>query len=211
VVVLTLESHLKILGRAGFLFLAIVLFAAEPAGAQQVERRGFIGLGIGPSFPVANFADALPSLEPGGRTTTGYTDTLVNLSYRFRERFGLAVAFSYSEYPVRGDDDDWWQVAGVTGGPMYSLPLVPRSSLDLKAMLGMIVLTPVVDNYTTGDGVGVGLGFDLRATFRYDVFRRWALFVDGGLHSSNVSFDATTRTDYRALISGVGVAFRPTW
>jgi hypothetical protein len=204
-------SRLKILGHGGLLLLSLALFAVEPAEAQQTERRGFIGLGIGPSLPVAGFADALPSHEQGGRTTTGYTDTLVNLGYRFRERFGLAVAFSYSEYPVRGDDDDWWQVAGVTGGPMYSLPLSPRAALDLKAMLGMIVLTPVVDGYTTDDGVGVGLGFDLRATLRYDVFRRWALFVDGGLHSSNASFDATTRADYRALVSGFGVAFRPTW
>jgi hypothetical protein len=202
---------LKFLGRARLLLLAVALFAVEPAEAQQTERRGFIGLGIGPSLPVASFSDALPSHEQGGRTTTGYTDTVVNLGFRFRGRFGLAVALSYSEYPVRGDDDDWWQVAGVTGGPMYSLPLFPRTTLDLKAMFGMIVLTPVVDGYTTDYGVGVGLGFDFRATLRYDVLRRWALFVDGGLHSSNVSFDAATRTDYRALVSGFGVAFRPMW
>lgn len=191
--------------------LAAVLLGAEPAEAQQSGRRGFIGLGIGPSLPVAGFADAVPSRGQGGRVTAGYTDTLVNLGYRFRSRFGLAVALSYSEHGVRGDEDDWWQVAGVTVGPMYSLPLSPRASLDLKAMLGMIVLTPVVDSYTTDEGVGVGAGIDLRATLRYDVLRRWAIFGEAGIVSAKASFGGDTRTDYRALISGLGVAFRPMW
>lgn len=202
---------MKIRGHVGLLLLGVALFAAEPAEARQTERRGFIGLGIGPSMPLASFVDALPSNQQGGRTTAGYTDTLVNLGYRFRQRVGLVVAVSYSEYPVRGDDEDWWQVAAVTGGPMYSLPFSPRAALDLKAMLGMIVLTPVVDGYTADGGVGVGLGLDVRATLRYDVLRRWALFAEGGVQSSGVSFDPVTRTDYRALISGFGVAFRPTW
>ena len=94
---------------------------------------------------------------------------------------------------------------------MYSIPLSARAALDLKAMVGMIVLTPVADGYTTDDFVGVGAGIDVRATLRYDVFRRWALFADAGLHSADVSFASGARAGYRALISGLGVAFRPAW
>jgi hypothetical protein len=136
----------------------------------------------------------------------------VNLAYRFRQNLGLAAALSYSEYPMRGvDDDDWWQVAGVTVGPMYSLRLNSRAALDLKAMFGVFMLTPVQDGYTTDDGVGTGIGVDVRGAFRYDVFRRWALFAEGGLQSSGVSFSSETHKNYRALISGFGVAFRPAW
>jgi len=96
-------------------------------------------------------------------------------------------------------------------GSMYSLRLNARAALDLKAMFGMIMLTPVEDSYTTDDGTGSGFGVDVRAALRYDVLRRWALFAEGGLQSSGVSFKSGARKDYRALISGFGIAFRPSW
>jgi hypothetical protein len=110
-----------------------------------------------------------------------------------------------------GGDDDWWQVAGLTVGPMYSYRLNSRAALDLKAMLGLIALTPVVDSYTTIDGTAGSLGIDVRAALRYDVFRRWAVFAEAGLQSSNASFSSDARQDFRAMISGFGVAFRPRW
>lgn len=194
-----------------YALLAIGLLTVA-AGAQQEDRRGFVGLGIGPSLPLGGFRDDSPTNLRGGRARTGYTDTLVNLGYRFRERLGVAVALSYSEYPMRGvGDDDWWQVAAVTAGPMYSIPLNTRTALELKAMAGIVVLTPVEDGYTTDDGVGTGVGVDLRAALRYDLARRWALFAEGGVQASGASFSSGARTDYRAVISGFGVAFRPAW
>jgi hypothetical protein len=193
-------------------FLLILLFATEPALAQAAERRGFIGLGIGPSAPSGGFADASLTNARAGRAMPGYIDTFLNIGYRFGRQFGVAAAFSYGEYAIRdGGDDDWWQVSGLSVGPMYTRRLSARAALDLKAMLSMISLTPVVDSYTTGDGTGRGYGVDLRGTLRYDVFRRWALFAEGGLQASGVSFDSGRSTDYRALISGFGIAFRPVW
>lgn len=183
----------------------IMLLAAGPALAQDAERRGFIGLGIGPSAPFGGFAGA-------GRATPGYTDTFVNVGYRFGRRVGVAGAFSYSEYDMRDEeDDDWWQVAGLVIGPMYSHPLGARAALDLKAMLGLLAMTPVVDSYTTADGTGSGLALELRAAARYDVFRRWAVFAEAGIQSGAVSFVTGVRQDYRAIISGFGIAFRPAW
>jgi hypothetical protein len=195
-----------------FAFSVIALFAAEQALAQEQERRGFIGLGIGPSAPFGGFADTASVNPRAGRAIPGYTNTFLNLGYRFGRRLGVAAAFSYSEYMMRdGGDDDWWQVAALTMGPMYSYPLGPKAALDVKAMLGLVSLTPVVDSYTTGDGTRSGLGLDMRAAVRYDVFRRWALFAEGGLQASSVSFNSGVRRDYRALISGFGIAFRPAW
>jgi hypothetical protein len=202
----------KVPKRACFAFLGVLLITVEPVDAQEDERRGFIGLGIGPSLPLGSFGDQSLSNPQGGRAMTGYTDTLLNLGYRFGQSLGLAAAFSYSEYPTRGlGDDDWWQVAGITVGPMYSISLNARSALDLKMMFGGIVVTPVEDGYTTNDGVGTGVAVDIRAALRYDLFRRWALFAESGFQSSGVSFDSGAQKSYRALISGLGVAFRPTW
>jgi hypothetical protein len=195
-----------------FAFPVLVLFTAESALAQREDRRGFIGLGIGPSAPFGSFAEASSIHEQTGRATPGYTSTFLNLGYRFRQRLGVAAAVSYSQYTMRdGGDDDWWEAAGLMIGPMYSRRLNARAALDVKAMFGRIALTPVVDSYTTDDGTGSGLGIDMRAAVRYDVFRRWALFAEGGLQSSGVSFNSGVRKDYRALISGFGIAFRPVW
>ena len=192
--------------------LTLAGFTATPALAQQQDRRGFIGLGIGPSAPFGAFADASATNAEGGRATPGYTSTLLNVGYRFRGQVGVAGAFAYSEYFMRdGGEDDWWQVATLTVGPMYSHSLGARAALDLKAMLGLFALTPVVDSYTTVDGTGSGLGLDLRAAVRYDVFRGCAVYAEGGVQASGVSFNTGRRTDHRALISGLGIAFRPAW
>lgn len=192
--------------RTSLVFLTALL-SSRPALAQDLDRRGFIGLGIGPSTPIGSFSDASTAVGGTGNTVAGYTSTLVNLGYRFRDRLGVAVALDYSEYSVSGEgDDDWWQVAAVTVGPMYSVPMGSRAAVDFKAMLGMIVLTPVEDGFATVGGEGVGLGLDARATFRYDVRRRWAVFADAGFH-----YSGSDVVDYRALISGLGFAFRPMW
>lgn len=190
----------------------IAFVAAQSAVAQGPERRGFIGLGIGPSTPVGTFADRSRSDMESGRALPGYTSTLLNLGYRFGESFGVAAVFAYSQYDIReGGDDDWWEVAEASIGPMYSRALSAKAALDLKAMFGLIAMTPVVDGYSTGHGTGSGLGVDLRATLRYDLLRQWALFAEGGFQTSGVSFDSGARTNYRAVISGLGLAYRPAW
>jgi hypothetical protein len=193
-----------------FALPAIMLFT-QSALAQQEERRGFIGLGIGPSAPSGSFAEQLSPEVPNGGVTSGYTDTFVNIAYRLGKRLGVAGAFSYSQYDVPGDENDWWEVSGITVGPMYTLPLGARAAIDVKAMIGTLKVTRVVDNYATDHVEETGVGFEIRGTMRYDLYRRWAVFAEGGLQSTGVTFASGSRGDYRALISGFGVAYRPKW
>jgi len=92
-----------------------------------------------------------------------------------------------------GGGDDWWQVATVSAGPMYTYRLGAKSALDLKGMLGFFALTPVIDSYTSRDATGGGLGADLRATLRYDFARRWAVSAEGGVRFARVSFSSYRR------------------
>ena len=191
---------------------ALTLFAAEPALAQAETQRGFIGYSVGPAMPFGGFADVSPSNARGGRAHSGYASNLVNVVYPLGPRLGVAVSGTYSEYVWRdGGGDDWWQMASLTAGPAYSHPLGSRAALQLKAMAGFVALTPVVDGFAAQSGTGSGLAADVRAAVRYDVTRRWSVFTEGGVQASNVSFDNGNRTDFRALISGFGVAFRPSW
>ena len=202
-------------------FLPLLLCVAQPAFAQRDDRggvaddrgrRGFIGLGIGPSVPFGGFTEASSVVEGTGRATAGYTSTFLNIGYRIRPRLGVAAAAAYGQYDMSGGGgDDWWEIATLVIGPMYTRPLGARGALDLKAMFGLIAVTPAVDSYETYAKTGSGLGIDTRATLRYDVFERWAVFAEGGLQASGVSFPSGAETSYGALISGLGVAFRPAW
>ena len=192
--------------------LLFVLFAAQPALAQVEERRGFIGYSVGPAAPFGAFADASPANARAGRAFPGYSSNLLNIVYPISQRFGVAASGTYSEYVWRdGGDDDWWKMASLTVGPMYSHRLTGRATLDLKAMVGLVALTPVIDGYESASGTGNSLGVDLRTAVRYSVSRRWAVFAEGGVQASNVSFSNGDRKDYRAMISGFGLAFRPAW
>jgi opacity protein-like surface antigen len=198
-----------------FVCLAVgisTLFTAAPALAQHEDHRVFIGLGIGPSVPFGDFADKSLLNAEAGHALAGYTSTLINFSYRHANRFGIAGAFSYSEYSMdEADGDDWWQVAGLTIGPMYSIPISARAAVDVRAMFGLLAMTPVIDSHASNDDTGPGIGVDMRAAFRYDIFRSWAVFADAGLQAANVTFNSGERTDLRTLISGFGIAFRPGW
>lgn len=201
-----------------FVMAVLMLVGAGAASAQVLSaprpeqlRRGFIGIGIGPSMPFGTFAaDTLTAR--GGRATPGYIDTFLNIAYRFRDRWGMAVAASYGEYVMRdGGDDDWWQVAALTAGPLYSHPIGTRAALDLKLLIGWISGTPVIDSYSTIHGIGHGTSAEFRTAVRYDVFRKWAVFAEVGAQSGSVSFRTGRRTTIGNLISGVGVAYRPQW
>ena len=192
-----------------YISLLLLLLTTSQTLAQEVERRGFIGLGIGPSFPIGNFANKSSANVFSGHAIPGYTDTILNFGYRYGDRFGVTAALSYSEYFMTDDQsNDWWQVAGITAGPMYSMPINSRTSIDLKAMIGWMVLTPIFDSYSS-DGVDNGLAVDLRTLIRYNISTRWAVFAEVGIQSSNVSFTDQAQTEYRALISGFGIAFLP--
>jgi hypothetical protein len=201
--------------RSWYVYLACVillLLSADLAFAQHEDHRAFIGLGIGPSVPFGDFADESLLNDQAGYATPGYTSTLVNFSYRFANRFGWAGAFSYSEYWMEDvEGDDWWQVAGLTFGPMYSIPLSARAAVEVKAMVGLIAMTPVIDSHASDNDTDGAFGVDVRATLRYDVFQSWAVFADAGVQAANASFRFGDRANLRSVISGFGVAFRPGW
>jgi hypothetical protein len=189
--------------------LALVLFAAQPALGQAGYDQAYIGLDIGPSQPFGSFADASPGSATGGRALPGYNSTLLNFGWRIGEHFGVALAGSYGEYVWRdGGDDDWWQMASLTVGPMYTQRLSSRAALDLKAMAGWMSLRPVIDGLSDPNDQGNALGVDLRAAVRYQMFSKWGVFAEAGVQGANITLGTGARQDYRAVISGFGVTYR---
>src|SRR5688572_7348206 len=87
--------------------MAVMLVAATclTAEAQVMERRGFIGYGVGPSTAAGAFRNVGGPYDAGGNALSGFTSTLLNVGYRFGKRWGVAGAMSYTQLDI-----------GVTGG-----------------------------------------------------------------------------------------------
>ena len=191
----------------------VLLTCCAPAAlAQSAPPAGFIGIGIGPSIPFGSLARASAVNPRADHAAPGYTDTFLNVARRIGPHWGVAGLAAYSEFVTPNDgDDDWWQVATVMVGPMYTIPLGARAALDLKAMAGFVALTPVIDSYTTGHKTGAGFGGDLRAVIRYDVFTHWAVYAEAGLETSRSSFPSGLTGSMGSAMSGFGIAYRPSW
>ena len=65
-----------------YLFLAIILLGAD-LFAQAIEKKGYIGITLGPSFPLADFADNSLSNTKAGYAKRGFSDSFINFGYRF--------------------------------------------------------------------------------------------------------------------------------
>jgi len=202
--------------RAIVAFCAVIAIALRPGSlsaqilsAQVDEPRAFIGITIGPAIPFGSFADKANRPE-AGRAKLGYNDTFVNFGKRIGSHFGIAGSFFYNEhYMEDAAEDDWWQVAGLTAGPMYSMPVAPRTILDLKLKFGLLTTKPIVDQYEVTKGSGFVT--DARVGVRYNVHRRWCLLAESGVVVSNQSMEDGGKQGVRILVTGVGVAYRPSW
>jgi hypothetical protein len=192
------------------ILLTVALISGTPAHAQSDDRKSYIGITIGPAIPIGAFADLSTTHPRAGRAQLGYCDTFLNFGRRSGKHWGVAASVGYDEHNIQDlQKDDWWQVAAIGGGPMYTKDIARKTVLDFKAKAMFITTTRIIDSYEYNRGVG--LGVDLRATLRYNVHRRWALLAESGVIASNQTFDDGSATDLRVFVTGLGIAYRPSW
>lgn len=178
-----------------YILILIFIYFGANLFAQTNVNKGFIGIAIGPSFPLGDFAK------------TGYSSNLINFGYRFGQNFGICASVFYNQNDVNNSSADmWWGLAGYTVGPMFSLPVKDKFFFDLKAKLGWVTAQLVIDDYVTKKNIGTGLGIDLRASFRYNFSRRWSIFTEAGYLSSNQKFQDGREEKMQVIILGLGIA-----
>jgi len=190
------------------IFLPLILLS-QNAKAQSDERKGFIGIVLGPSIPLGEFKNNSLKNENGEILITGYSDSFVNFGYLFNQNLGICASVFYNQYDLDNVSSEmWWMLAGITAGPMFSLPVKDKFFLDLKAKLGFVGATLVIDGYASQFDMGKGLGIDLRASFRYNFSRRWCVLTETGYISSHQKFLDARMLKTNAVILGLGIAYR---
>ena len=194
--------------KGSLLILALSLFAAN-LFAQTNENNCFIGIVMGPSIPLGDFADNSPANENADYAKTGYSDSFINFGYKIYKNFGVCASFSYNQYDVdKSGTDTWWMLVGIAAGPMFSFPVKNKFYFDLKPKLGYMLTNLVIDGYANEVNMGSGGGIDLRASFRYNFARRWCILTEAGYIYTNQKFPDGRKKKMQAITPQIGIAYR---
>jgi hypothetical protein len=168
------------------LFAALlVCFVINAQQHKLLERKNKVSFNIGPSFPIGDFASNNAGNENAGYAKTGVNVNL-NYDHMFTKYVGIAVNALYGsnkmdhkiisdfmEINVPGADISHYQYVGLIAGPVFTVPVTPKSSIDFK-LLG-----------------GVGRARSPEATFMGDIYAKqdWASSFTWGTGSDiNIQF-----------------------
>ncbi len=132
--------------------LIALLFISQIAFSQSTNRQ-FVGLSIGPSFPLSDFSKAVLSDSTSGFAKTGVALSF-DYAYRFTHNFGMQLVISYSsnaldnikyrnaleaehpDYGVSVESTKNWSSGGIFIGPYLRFPLTSSLSWDIRALGG---------------------------------------------------------------------------
>lgn len=187
------------------LILAITLITTA-LFAQINDRRGYIGITVGPSIAIGDFSSKSLDNNKAGFAKTGLNIGLVNFGYRLGENFGLTALWFGAAHKADIDGfDATWSYGGLMGGGMFTIPINNKFAFDLKAMAGFV--SARIDAGDWGDENGDGAGFDFGAVLRYHFTDRWSVLMTTDFFTSKPDFDEGKQTISTININA-GLAYR---
>lgn len=153
-------------------------------GENHRERRGYIGLSIGPSFAVGDLSE-LP---------VGATLSLIDFGYLFNEHIGIAGKWFGAAFNNNGVD---YGAGGLLAGLLASTPISPNLNLEGKILLGTALFSVKYAgfSYTTD----LYFGYDIGAGLRYNTSDKISLLLNADYLGSE---------EFRAISLTIGVAYR---
>ncbi|MDD4636202.1 MAG: outer membrane beta-barrel protein [Bacteroidales bacterium] len=169
---------------------------------NQNKRKGYIGLSMGPSMPLGDFAD-----KSNGAAKTGMQLNLINYGYLYSKNVGIAAMWFGASHPIDLKGIDPWSCGGVMVGPLFSFPVSEKVDWDIKPMLGYSVTS--LPDLGSGTEDAASFAFNLGAQIRFHVSNNFSLLLSADYFSTKAKF-----TDYRieqkinTLSFGFGVAYR---
>ena len=165
------------------------------------RRKGYIGLSVGPSIPIGEFASRY-----SGLANTGIQINLVNFGYRFSENFGIAATWFGAANPVEINNIGPWSYGGLMAGPLLSFPLSQKAEWDFRPMIGY--------SSTTAPDLGWGteqassLALNIGTVFRINVSNKVALLLSADYFSTKPEFENVyVEQQIGTIAFGFGVAF----
>lgn len=188
-----------------FLFILII---SSILVFSQSSNKNFIGITVGPSFPLGNLAKMDLADSTSGYAKTGVAID-VNYGHRFTHNIGIQVSINYSSNSVdiinykndleaRHPDTMFsvvnpknWNGGGILVGPYLRLPISENFSWDFRALFGAFggdsptvtieayTDTETLPSYLRQSGSSFSWAYSLGTGFKYKVSNYYVLlFVD---------------------------------
>lgn len=201
-----LFNHSKtenIMKRLSIIFFVLVL-SCNLMG-QDMERKGYIGSMLGPSFPYGDFASNSNYYD--GYAETGLNISLLTFGYKIWRNFGITASWFGIANPIDYyGTEGMWGVGAIMLGPLYSIPIKEKLDLDFKGMFGYVLLTKQEDTIETSNAFGTGFEFGMM--LRYDFTKKWCLMAN--LEAFNTKLDIQPDKDPKVSLINLsfGIAYR---
>ena len=148
------------------------------------ERRGYIGLSVGPSIPVGDWS-VLP---------TGLALNLVDFGYLFTDNFGVAGKWFGTAYRKSGVD---FSAGGLLGGLLASTPITPKINLEGNILIGATSFRAALGGISGNSDLYFGYG--IGAGLRYNTSEKISLLLNADYLGSD---------EYSSVNLTFGVAYR---
>ena len=132
-------------------------------GNETSTRRGYIGISLGLSIPLGDFAKKEnfafgTGLTGPEKTSVGLQLNLVNFGYLFSEHLGISAAWfgaAYNRKSNRGYELDPWSCGGIMVSPLFSFDVSEKVEWGLTPMLGRSVCSGMGESTTKPHRNGV--------------------------------------------------------
>ena len=184
----------------------LILFSHSISLAQGIERKGYIGFSIGPSFPIGDFGSNSLTNEKAGLAKIGVL-TEINFAYCLGKNFGIAAllraqnnsvdvnSFSALSLSIPGISIDVeagnWKIGSFLAGAYGSFPTSKtlNTYFDCRAMVGFVNATSASLKFTISDPYGsewvkqeesnaAAFGLLLGGGFRFNLSEKTALITN---------------------------------
>lgn len=170
--------------------------------SNSERRKGFIGLSLGVSIPVGDFAD-----KSNGLAKTGMQLNLINFGYLFSENFGISGMWFGAANPLDLDGYDPWSYGGLMVAPFLSFPLSDKVEWDFRPMIGYSVTT--LPDIGRGIEQASSFALNIGTVFRVNVGNKVSLLLSADYLSTKPEFKGYSFEQSIGTISlGYGVAYR---
>ena len=166
------------------------------------KRRGYIGLSLGASIPVGDFAD-----ESNGAAKTGLRLNLIDFGYLFTDNIGIAATWFGAANLLDINDVDPWSYGGLMAGPLLSFSVSEMVDWDFKPMVGYAVTT--VPDFGFGEEQAPSFAYSLGTQCRIHVGEKTSLLLNADYFSTKPEFKVMGFEQNIGVVTiGVGIAFR---
>lgn len=175
---------------------------ANEFNSKPERRKGYIGLSVGASIPIDNFAN-----KSDGLAETGIQLNLINFGYLFSKNFGISAMWFGAANPLSVNGYNPWSYGGIMAGVLLSFPLSPKVEYDFRPMIGYSTTT--CPNIGYGSEQVSSFAFNFGMIFRIHVGKRISLLLNADYFTTQPKFKYYGFTQNINTVSlGFGILYR---